>query len=103
MSKITKGGLLKIGDAAKVLGVSIQTLRRWDEAGKLKPVVTPGGTRLYTRAALEKINPSLAQPAVQVANLHTAPISSIQELQEMAREPVHYKAETEAGKVVVGL
>ena len=30
--------LYRIGDAAKILGVSVQTLRRWDEEGKLKPV-----------------------------------------------------------------
>lgn len=29
---------LTIADAAKYLNVSSQTLRRWDEEGKLKPV-----------------------------------------------------------------
>ena len=51
---------MKIGEAAKLLGVSIQTLRRWDAAGKLQPTVTPGGTRLYSREQLSKINPALA-------------------------------------------
>ena len=27
--------LYRIGDAAKILGVSVQTLRRWDKEGKL--------------------------------------------------------------------
>ena len=38
-----------IGDLAKKAQVSLQTLRRWDRIGKLKPVMTlNNGTRLYT-------------------------------------------------------
>ena len=48
---------LKIGQAAKVLGVSIDTLRRWEKAGKIKAIRTPGGTRLYSFQALKKVNP----------------------------------------------
>ena len=34
---------------AKLAGVSIKTLRRWDREGKLKPAArTPGNRRLYT-------------------------------------------------------
>ena len=44
---------IKIGEAAKILGVSIKTLRRWETSGKLAPIRTPGGTRLYS---LESIN-----------------------------------------------
>ena len=40
---------LKIGEAAKVLGVSIQTLRRWEEQGYLVPDhKSKGNTRYYT-------------------------------------------------------
>jgi predicted site-specific integrase-resolvase len=39
---------LKIGEAAKVLGVSIQTLRRWEETGYLVPArKSSGKTRYY--------------------------------------------------------
>ena len=44
--------LVSIGEAAKVLGVSISTLRRWDAAGKLSPGQTPGGHRRYDLAQL---------------------------------------------------
>lgn len=39
---------IKIGEAAKILGVSIQTLRRWEEAGYLVPDrKSKGNTRYY--------------------------------------------------------
>lgn len=39
----------KIGEFADKLGVSIQTLRRWDKENKFKPAkITDGGTRLYS-------------------------------------------------------
>ena len=36
-----------IGKAAKTLGVSIETLRRWEQAGKIKSERTPNGHRRY--------------------------------------------------------
>jgi len=43
MSKI-----ISIGQAAKILGVHVQTLRNWEKSGKLKPdSISPGGTRRY--------------------------------------------------------
>lgn len=41
--------LLNIGEAAKILGVSIDTLRRWDENGKLVAIRKEGGTHRYYR------------------------------------------------------
>ena len=46
--------MLTIGRAAKILGVSIQTLRRWDNAGKLASVERKGaGHRHYRQSDLE--------------------------------------------------
>lgn len=46
--------LLSISEAAKFLGVSIDTLRRWDKSGKLIAVRKEGGThRYYTQKDLE--------------------------------------------------
>lgn len=41
--------LLNIGQAAGILGVSIQTLRRWDESGKLIAIRKLGGAHRYYR------------------------------------------------------
>jgi len=46
--------LVTIGQAAKILGVSEMTLRRWDEAGKLVSIRTEGGHRRYD---ISKIKP----------------------------------------------
>lgn len=41
--------LLTIGQAAEFLGVSLNTLRRWDENGKLVAIRKDGGTHRYYR------------------------------------------------------
>lgn len=41
--------LVKIGEAARILGCSHDTLRRWDRKGELKPTWrSDGGTRYYS-------------------------------------------------------
>jgi len=45
--------LYRIGDAARILGVSVQTLRRWDKEGKLKPIRV-GKERRYREEDLLK-------------------------------------------------
>jgi excisionase family DNA binding protein len=42
-----------VGEAAKVLGVSISTLRRWEKENRLVPEHTPGGHRRYDLAKLK--------------------------------------------------
>lgn len=39
--------LLTISQAAEILGVSMDTLRRWDESGKLRAIRKEGGTHRY--------------------------------------------------------
>lgn len=52
--KIMEEKLLTISEAAKVLGVSIDTLRRWDKSGKLIAIRKAGGThRYYAQKDLE--------------------------------------------------
>lgn len=41
--------LLTIGQAAEYLGVSLNTLRRWDESGKLVAIKKEGGTHRFYR------------------------------------------------------
>lgn len=43
---------IKIGEASKILGVSVQTLRRWELTGELTPIKKVRGTRYYDHDAL---------------------------------------------------
>lgn len=46
--------LITVSEAAKILGISIDTLRRWDKSGKLIPVkISDAGYRLYYRSQIE--------------------------------------------------
>lgn len=49
---------ISLGDASRLLGVSPATVRRWADAGRLKPFTTPGGHRRFSRATLEGMLPA---------------------------------------------
>ena len=51
--------LLTISEAARLLDVSAEFIRKWHENGTLVPVVvTPHGWRLYDRAQIEQLRES---------------------------------------------
>ncbi|MDR2716256.1 MAG: IS607 family transposase [Coriobacteriaceae bacterium] len=66
---------ISIGTAAKTLGVSIQTLRRWDSEGKLIAERTPAGHRRYLASDVSTFNPlgidtqSLTRPTIAYARV----------------------------------
>jgi molybdopterin-binding protein len=53
----------RIGQAAELLGVSVDTMRRWADAGRVKVVRTEGGRRLIDGVDLAKL-------AVEVGETH---------------------------------
>ena len=52
--------LLPIGEAARMLGVSVGTVRRWERQGKLAAHRTLGGQRRFVRDDINKIKASAA-------------------------------------------
>lgn len=58
---------IPVGEAARILGVSITTLRRWEREGRITPGRTPGGQRRYSIADVEALaageSPALASGA----------------------------------------
>ena len=60
---------VKIGEAAKLVGVNPQTLRRWEEGGIIQPAKrTPKGTRLYSLQELLGVN-DLSYPTIAYARV----------------------------------
>ena len=51
MSESTE--LMSIGEAARVLGVAVDTLRRWERKGKITATRTLGGQRRFARSDVE--------------------------------------------------
>lgn len=63
----------RVGQAAELLGVSVDTLRRWASAGRINVSVAPDGRRCYDGVDLAKLaieiagNAPLDQPRAQSA------------------------------------
>ncbi len=55
MNEDTKLRLLNIGSAAEYLGISIDTLRRWEKKGRIIPLRSPGGHRYYSKEDLDAL------------------------------------------------
>ena len=63
---------VKIGEAAKLLGVSVQALRNWETEGKIMPSHrTPGGQRMYDLAKLLGAN-DLTYPTIAYARVSSS-------------------------------
>ena len=77
--------LLSIKQAANQLGVSVSTLRRWDETGVLVAQRTPKGHRRYD---LSKINPNLTRNKVeqQRKTIAYARVSSHEQKPDLQRQ-----------------
>jgi len=61
--------LISIGETAKMLGLSIKTLQRWDKSGKFPSIRRPGGHRYYS---LESVENYLANQEIADLDLFAA-------------------------------
>lgn len=65
--------LVSVGEAAKLLEVSVMTLRRWDTSGKLPALRSSGGHRYYEREVIERLAEDISSLAVVWASSPVAP------------------------------
>lgn len=49
---------VRIGQAAELLGVSVETLRRWETAGRLRTRRSAGGQRVVGAAEISRLRPA---------------------------------------------
>lgn len=52
--------LLPIGQVARIFGVTVETVRRWNREGRIQSERTPGGQRRFTRAEVERVKAEAA-------------------------------------------
>lgn len=79
--------LISIGKAAKLLGVTIQTLRNWDKSGLLKPdEYTKGGDRRYKIESLKNINKNIHFNADNLKTIAYARVSSNDQKNDLIRQ-----------------
>ncbi len=46
---------LAIGEVARLLGVTVETVRRWDRAGRITSIRTPGGQRRFAQSEVDRL------------------------------------------------
>ena len=76
----TSNSTFSILEAAKLLGVSLNTLRRWEKDGLIKGERTPGGHRRYSLSEIEKVKISVKK--YQPRNITLPVVNPIQIINE---------------------
>jgi molybdopterin-binding protein len=56
LGNMTRDEGLLLGDAARAIGVSADTLRRWERAGKLRTTRDPANRRRVPRGEIERLS-----------------------------------------------
>ena len=51
----TEAAALPIGEVARLIGVSVSTIRNWERTGKINAFRTPGGQRRFPLAEVRRI------------------------------------------------
>ena len=77
---------ISIGDTAKELGVSVKTVRRWADAGKLRFERTPTGHRRFYLADIKKITPRDFRPLEERITINYARVSSHDQKDDLTRQ-----------------
>src|SRR5260370_7248612 len=74
-----------ISVAAELAGVHPQTLRQYEDKGLVRPKRTPGGTRLYSEADVERLR--IIQRLTTEVGLNLAGVELVLRLEGELRKP----------------
>ena len=77
---------ISIGDAAKELGVSVKTVRRWADAGKLRFERSPSGHRRFFLTDIKRITPRDFNQLEDRITINYARVSSDDQKEDLSRQ-----------------
>lgn len=77
---------ISIGDAAKELGVSVKTVRRWADSGKLCYERSPSGHRRFYLADIKRITPRDFNQLEDRVTINYARVSSHDQKDDLTRQ-----------------
>jgi putative resolvase len=77
---------MSIGEAAKELGVSVITLRRWADSGKMRSERSPSGQRRFFLTDIKRITPRELNQLDERITINYARVSSHDQKQDLIRQ-----------------
>lgn len=77
---------ISIGDTAKELGVSVKTVRRWADSGKLRYERSPSGHRRFYLADIKRITPRDFNQLEDRVTINYARVSSSDQKDDLTRQ-----------------
>jgi MerR family transcriptional regulator/heat shock protein HspR len=81
---MTDRPIYMISVAAELVGVHPQTLRQYEDKGLVRPKRTPGGTRLYSEADIERLQ--IVQRLTTEVGLNLAGVELVLRLEDELRK-----------------
>jgi len=78
--------MISIGDAAKKLGVSVKTVRRWADAGKMRFERSPSGHRRFYLTDITRITPRDFNQLEDRITINYARVSSNDQKEDLTRQ-----------------
>lgn len=86
MEDTPKEMTLSIGDAARQLGISVITLRRWADSGKIRSERSPTGQRRFYLKDIKRITPRELKQQDERITINYARVSSHDQKQDLVRQ-----------------
>jgi excisionase family DNA binding protein len=77
---------ISIGDAAKELGISVITLRRWADSGKIRSERSPSGQRRFFLTDIKRITPRELNQLNDRITINYARVSSHDQKEDLVRQ-----------------